>query len=191
MLMAVFAAGLLLFWESAIGLARRNRPVALDEVRFLSSVAADLRAGASVRSAIVVSAAGEPSLARARRLALAGAPLDQVAVAIEGMPVNGARAAAALRVVARAGGRSAEVFDGLADRAMEAVRLQQEQRALTTQVRFSAAVVGGLPFLSLLVGGTGRIGTLIDAGSSGMLVAAIGIGMQAAGSALVWRMAKR
>lgn len=189
MLIGVAAVVVLLLANSLRGLVERNRSAPFDEVQFLTSVAADLRSGASVRTAIA-GTAHHSSVAKAQRLAVAGAPLDEVAVAIEDLPINGQRAAAALQVVARAGGRSAAVFDGLADRAMEAAERARERRALTTQARLSAGVVGGLPVVSLLLGGADRIGLLIGSGNAGIAVAAIAVTMQGVGIGIVWRMAK-
>lgn len=192
MLVAVVMALLILGWDEVASLRRRRRSPAVDEVRFLSTIAADLRSGASVRSAIAAAAAGEgvTSLQTARRLALAGAPLGEVAGVLETLPLNGRRVRAALDVVQIAGGRSAHVFAGLADRAAAEAELVRERRVLTTQVRMSALVVGGLPLLSLLVGGAGRIGTLVASGTGGAVLAAVGVAMQLTGSALVWRMAR-
>jgi len=192
MLIAVLMVLLILGWDDMKPFRRRRRSVAVDEVRFLGTIAADLRAGASVRSAIAAAAAGESdaSLQTAHRLALAGAPLGEVAGALESLTLNGRRVRAALDVVQIAGGRSARVFSGLADRAVAEADLVRERRVLTTQVRMSALVVGGLPVLSLLVGGADRIGALVASGTGGAVVAVVGVAMQLTGSALVWRMAR-
>jgi Flp pilus assembly protein TadB len=191
-LIFIGAALTLVFWDGMRALGRRRQSAAFDEVRFLSAISADLRSGASVRSAIGAAAGNEHvgSLQTARRLAMAGAPLGDVAVVLEGLAVNGRSVAAALRVIEAAGGRSADVFAGLADRAMAEVDRRREQRALTTQVRLSAAVVGGLPILALVFGGYDRIGALLRAGSGGVAVAVVGLGMQLAGIGIVWRLAK-
>jgi Flp pilus assembly protein TadB len=105
------------------------------------------------------------------------------------MPINGHRAAAALRIAGVAGGRSADVFARLADRAAEEEDLRRERRALTTQVRLSAVIVGGLPLVSLLAGGAGRVLDLVDSGRGGAAVAGVGLTAQAVGSLVVWRMA--
>jgi tight adherence protein B len=187
-------AGLALLFSGELRrLAQRRRGDAVDEVRFLSAIAADLRSGSSIRSAISTAAAAEsdPPLRLAGRLAHAGTPLSEVAAAIESLPVNGKRAAAALRIAEITGGRSAEVFAGLADRAMEEADRMRERRVLTAQVRFSAAVVAGLPLLAVLAGGLDRIAILAGAGPGGLAIAVVGIGMQAIGIAAVWRMATR
>lgn len=192
MLVTILLMLLILYWDNVVRLPRRRRSIAIDEVRFLSAIAADLRAGASVRSAIAAAAAGEsdPMLQMVNRLALAGAPFSAVADNLGNLPVNGRRVSAALQVVEEAGGRSANVFASLADRALAEADLARERRVLTTQVRMSAAVVGGLPLLSLLAGGASRLGTLAASGPGGLAVAIVGVLMQVAGGALVWRMAR-
>ncbi len=192
MLVTVLLVLFIVHWGNRRRLPRRRRPEVIDEVRFLSAIAADLRAGASVRSAIAAAASGEsdPMLQTVSRLALAGAPFSEVAESLGNLPVNGRRVSAALRVVEEVGGRSARVFAGLADRALAEAGLARERRVLTTQVRMSAAVVGGLPIVSLLAGGAGRIGTLAASGPGGVALATVGVLMQVTGGALVWRMAQ-
>lgn len=168
-----------------------NHARSVDEVRLLGSIAAELRAGASIRSALVAATSGhndDISLV-VGRMAAAGRPLGDIAAALTELPINGRRAAAALRVVVMAGGRSADVFSRLADRAMEEADLLRERRVQTVQARLSALIIGGIPVVSLLAGGATRVRDLIDAGTGGAVVAAIGLGAQAIGSLLVWRMA--
>lgn len=169
---------------------RRPRPE-LDEVRFLAAIAAELAGGASLRTALADAAAGEdrPSLAAVVQLARCGAPWAMVAGALEGLPINGGRAATAVRVAGLSGGRSADVFLRLSDRAVEEAELRREQRALTTQVRLSALIVGSLPVVSLLFGGGGRVADLLALGSGGRLIAGLGLVMQTGGLLLVRMMA--
>jgi Flp pilus assembly protein TadB len=169
---------------------RRNRGV--DEVQFLMSIQSELRAGASLRWALATAAgsASDPALDTVRRLALAGVPLVELAPKLDRLPVNGPRLAAALQVASVAGGRSAQVFARLAERAVEEASLIRERRALTVQARMSAVVVGGLPLLWVLLGGMDRVRTLTAAGGVGVAVAAAGIGMELAGGFLVWRLAR-
>jgi Flp pilus assembly protein TadB len=187
----IIAALLLAGAEVLPLLAAPKHAAPVDEVRFFGAIAAELRSGSSIRSALANAAAGREDqiLITARRMAAAGGPLDQVAAVLVDLPVNGSRAAAALRVVAMSGGRSADVFSRLADRAAEEADLRRERRALTTSTRLSALVIGGLPIVALLAGGWGRVGDLIASGSGGAVLAAIGLTAQAGGSLLVWRMA--
>jgi Flp pilus assembly protein TadB len=82
------------------------------------------------------------------------------------------------------------MFEILAVGAAEEGSLRRERRALTVQARASAAVVAGLPFLVLVgMAVTGRLGSSGDPALG--LVLAVGIGLQAAGLAVVWGMLRR
>lgn len=177
-------------------LARRGRRRAGpgDEADFLQGLAAELGAGAALRSAVVAAAARAPALdlGRACRLAGAGLPAQEVGDALQAaLPVNGRLAAAAFRLASATGGRVAGLFHSLAGRAAEVGRLERERRALTAQARASAWVVGSLPIgLLIMLGITGRAGALL-AGTAGPLVLAVGLGLEAAGVAVVWLMVRR
>lgn len=168
---------------------RLRQPPGVDEQRFLAAVHSELRAGASLRWAIADAAAGESDggLAKARRLALAGAPITELATSLRQLPENGRRIAAAIEVAALSGGRSADLFLRLADHAATASDVARQQRTLTTQARMSAMVVGGLPLVWLVFGGVGRIHGLVEQGAG--LVAVAGLALEALGSLLVWRLA--
>ena len=193
MLIAAVAAAVLLVWGDIHHIARRQRAGHVDEAAFLASIAANLRAGQSMRAALHEAAELEEdgSLRLVGKLALAGAPLAEMGPLLERLPVNGSRVSAAMQVVEISGGRSAAVFGGLADRAGEESNRRRERRVLTAQARLSAAIVAGLPFVGVLLGGFSRIATLAAAGVGGFVVAAVGLGMQAVGVAVVWRMAIR
>jgi tight adherence protein B len=189
--MLLIAFALMLVVADLVGVLRvRPRTSDIDEVQILSAIAAGLRVGASLRTAIADATgdSGSP-LDAVRHLAVTGAPIGAVARALEGLPFSGPRVAAAVRVAAAAGGRSADVFGRLSDRVVEEAELRRERRILTTQVRMSALIIGGLPVLALVTGGVGRIVALIASGPGGAAVAATGLGMQALGILLVWRMA--
>ncbi len=165
-----------------------RRPV-IDEQQFFLAVYGELRAGSSLRHAIAGAARAQPGeVARSIHCAAAGhEPLAAVCGALRRLPHMGSAAAMATRVATESGGRAAEVFLRLADRARANADLQRQRRTLTVQARMSAAVVGALPLLWLVVGGWGRLQVLISHG--GGVVAAVGIGMEALGITLVWRMA--
>ena len=192
MFLAASASLGVLMWGSLPlrrGLIREER---LDEARFLGAIAAELRTGASLRTSLAA-AAGEstqPPLQAVRRLTLSGAPLAIVAELLSGLPTSGRRLRTALRVAAVTGGRSAAVFERLAERAVDEAALARERRTLTVQARSSAAVVIALPIVSLLFGGAARIGELASAGGGGAMVAATGLVMQIAGAVAVWRVAR-
>ena len=172
---------------------RRRRPGPGDEADFLQGLAAELGAGAALRSAVVAAAARAPALDldRACRLAGAGLPAGEVGRALESaLPVNGRLAAAAFRLASSTGGRVAALFHNLAGRAAEVGRLERERRALTAQARASAWVVGSLPLALLgMLAATGRAGALL-ASPAGSVVLAVGLGLEAAGVAIVWLMVR-
>ena len=116
----------------------------------LRSVAAELRAGRSLRMALVDSARHEPrlDLGRMIRLAEAGRPMEQVADEL-GSCQGLSAAAAAVRVAAMTGGSAVPVFGSLAADAADEAALQRERRELTVQARLSIAVVAGFPIAVL------------------------------------------
>ncbi len=187
--MVLMLAALAVLFVDRLPRLHRPRHV-VDEARFLAAIATELRGGAALRTAIADAAGGglEPK-GDVRRLGVAGGAFRTVTTTLGELPINGRRAATAIRVADIAGGTSADVFLRLSDRAVEEADLQREKRALTTQGRLSALVVGGLPLLGLLVGGGNRIGDMIALGPGGAAVAAVGLGMQVFGLLLVWKMA--
>jgi len=168
---------------------RSERPGPGDEVALLNGLAAELRAGTSLRMALVAGAerAPELDLGRAVRAAAAGQPMSDVAAELTGaLPSSGRFVAAAFRLTATSGGRAASVFEELALRAAETGELSRERRALTSQARLSALVVGGAPVamvIVLLI--TGNAQALLAAGPLGHAMVAIGVGLELAGLAVV------
>ena len=175
-------------WER---IRSRHRRSQLDEHQFYAAVHAEMRGGASLRRALADAAAGHDAaeLRAVRRAASSGAPIAGIAAGLRSLPGSGDRAAVAVRVAARSGGMAADVFLRLADRASEDAELARQRRVLTTQARMSALIVGGLPLAWLALGGVGRIHTLVEHG--GLPIVAIGLGMEAIGVALVWRLASK
>lgn len=171
----------------------RGRAGPADEAGFLQGLAAELDAGASLRTAMTAAATRAPALdlARACRLAGAGLSAEKVGETLQGaLPVNGRLAAAAFRLVSATGGRVAALFHTLAARAAEVGRLNRERRALTAQARASAWVVGGVPIaLLVLLTATGRIGPLLS-DPVGAMVLTVGLALEAAGVAVVWLMVR-
>ncbi|MDX1384833.1 MAG: type II secretion system F family protein, partial [Thermoanaerobaculia bacterium] len=157
------------------------------------AMAAELAAGAPPRTALAAAASrdGDPALGRAARLAEAGMAVDLVSEElVVALPVNGRLAAAAWHLVATAGGPASAMFELLAVRAADEGSLRRERRALTAQARASAAVVAGLPIVLLLgMAATGRLRAGTDPALG--LVVAVGLGLQAAGLAVVWTMLRR
>jgi Flp pilus assembly protein TadB len=168
----------------------RNEPI--DEAAFCSGVAAELRAGASLRHALAAAAERDPAqrLAAPVRAALAGAPAGEVAARLqEALPINGRHAALAFRLASSTGAGAAAVFTRLAAGANAAAESRRERNALTAQARLSAMVVGGAPIGTVAVLlATGRLDTLGSSGGIGVAVGAIGLGLVGLGLAIVWVM---
>lgn len=168
-------------WDSL----RRTRRSIVDEARFYMAVSSALESGTSLPRAIAIASDGSPQLAGLRLAAAGGAP-DEIALALSVLP-GGKGAGAAVRVATRSGGKAAEVFLRLAERAMADADAVRQRRVLTAQARLSAAIVGGLPLVWLALGGVARLQNLVAGG--GAPIAVLGLGMQATGVALVWRLA--
>ena len=193
MLLALLVAGYLVLSDRMDLSRRRLVRSPIDEARLLGVIAAELRTGATVRSAVAGAALTErdPRVRTAGWLARAGAPLEEVAAQLCKLPINGRRLEAALAVVAQTGGRSATIFAGLADRAVREAALRREKRTLTAQVRMSALVVGSLPVVSLAAGGWSRLRVLLASGSGGIGLATAGLAMKVLGVGINWRRAMR
>ena len=167
---------------------RRTRPSPDDEAAFLLGLGTELAGGASLRTSLV-SAAGRASrsldVLPAARAAAAGLPATTVAGLLEdGLPRNGRIAAASWLLAADSGGPASAVMQSLALRAARDGELQRERRSLTAQSRASAWVVAGLP--AVLLAGTLAAGRLDAEGDPALgAIVAVGVGLQAAGVAVV------
>jgi tight adherence protein B len=165
------------------------------EAAYLQAVAAELRAGSSLRHALgsATNRAGGLALDRAVRLAVAGQPLERVAGSLrQAMPRLGALTASAVRTAGVTGGRAADVFDALALLATEEVGLVRERRAATAQARFSAWIVGGIPVAYLLYAGiSGKLAVLQSAGPAGSVLLAVGSLLLAGGVGTMWGMLRK
>ncbi|MDJ0924554.1 MAG: type II secretion system F family protein [Acidimicrobiia bacterium] len=192
MSLALLAVLVVVCWDRIRVLRPPLRGATIDEVRFLSSVAGELRSGMSLRFSLANAAAAEadPILGEAGRLARSGVPLGEVASLLERLPINGRRAAAALRTAEISGGRSSQMFARLADRAVEEAELIRELRSITTQARMSALVVAAIPLASLLLGGGRRTFELASSGPVGLFAAFLGVALQVVGVAAILWMAR-
>ena len=174
---------------------RRVRVVPDDEATLFRAMAAELRSGASLRSALAEAAHRVPQieLERPVRLAAAGTSMADVAGSVEErLPANGRLAAAAFRLSDWSGARVADTFEGLAERAAATAELARERKAATAQARLSALIVGVAPFVfTVLLVVTGRGAGLVSHGAVGWLVLGIGLGLEVFGltivAAIVWR----
>jgi Flp pilus assembly protein TadB len=160
---------------------------------FLRSVAAELRAGRSLRVALVDSARLDPRLGLARtvRVAAAGRPMEHVADELATCPGMTATATA-LRVAAMTGGSAVPIFESLAVDATDEVALARERRELTVQARLSIAVVAGFPIAVLVYQVTsGQAMELVRQGSVGVALLIIGVGLLGLGLAAVATLMRR
>lgn len=161
------------------------------EAAFLEGMAAELRGGASLRSAIVDAAERtDIELDPVVRMAEAGRPMDDIAVRLgEQLPINGSVAGPALRLASSAGSSVADVFDALALRATEAAAEDRERKSSTAQARLSAWLVGGAP-AAVAVGMFVFGGSAVGSSPAARTVALVGFGLQLAGAVVVWAMVR-
>ncbi|MFQ5515936.1 MAG: type II secretion system F family protein [Acidimicrobiia bacterium] len=175
--------------------SRRGKPDGDAEASFLSALAAELRAGASLRHGLMAAAHPdvELDLTPLVRSARLGRPASEMAVHLEAaLPENGALAGAAVEMVAETGASAAATFAALAVRAAEAADDRRQAQALSAHVRLSAWVVGLAPAATwLLLAVTGRAGALFDHGPAGALVLGVGLALEIAGASSVWLMVRR
>lgn len=135
---------------------RRARQVAAAVPSTLEAIAAELRSGATVASAVLSATGAEgplaADLATIRARVEFGATLTEALAAWSSeSDAPGVRAAAgALAVATLAGGRAAEALDGLAASLRGRLAVLAEAKALSSQARLSAVVVGGAPLAYLL-----------------------------------------
>jgi Flp pilus assembly protein TadB len=163
----------------------RRRTEGDDEVLALLGIAAELRAGRTLKAAAAAAGDRAPGLdfSRVRRRVEAGRPGDEVAEALgAALPRHGRMARAALRVGATTGGRMVEAFETAAVLARADDDLVREQRAATAQAGAGAAVLVGLPMLMAagrLTSGdlTGPGGAAVGAGLVLLLLGALAMAL--------------
>ena len=158
----------------------------------LEQVSAALRGGASVPEALDAIAAARGPLAsdvrRVRARAALGLGLaDALATWPDERPLAPVRAVAgALAVAATIGGRAADALDGLAASLRERLGALAEARALSSQARLSALVVGGAPVAYLI------FSAVVDPSSVDVLLATdtgrvcLVLGLACEGLAALW-----
>ena len=164
---------------------RRHRVTPDDEATYFRAVAAELRAGASLRGAVGEAVDRVPALSldRAIRYAAAGAPMTEIADIVEvQFPENGRLIGAAFRLSDWSGAQVADTFAGLADRASASADLARERRAATAHARMSAIVIGIAPVaFAVLLLATGRGAGLMDHGWIGLLILGAGLTLEVLG----------
>jgi tight adherence protein B len=180
---------------AAIRRSRAARVAPDAEARLFRAISAELRAGASLRSAIVDATAAVPGIdlrAAARRCEVGGS-VDEIAERLAAaLPANGRVAAPAVRLAGTTGGRAAALFDILSERATHQGELQRERGTLTAQARLSAVVVGLAPlgFAGLLLA-SGRASVLLDHGTAGVAIMVVGLGLEVSGLVVVALLLRR
>lgn len=183
--LALGAAVVLPWWAGLAGVAagswlalRRSRPDPYQEVAYLQAVSAELRAGRSLRQALVDAGTRAPDLdlARMARLCRSGRPMPEVAEAASAaLPGTGHLAAAAVRIGAESGGRVSAAFATLAGIQTDRIELQREVRAAGAAARASVAVLTVLPVGGLLAAAaTGTLSDLMSMGSVGPVLVGLG-----------------
>ena len=126
-------------------LRRRARPVLGVDAAALLGVLASLQAGATLRSGLA-SLSSEVD-----RLVAVGASTTALADAVaRALPEQGSVAAAAVRMLDRAGGPAAPVLGELAAQAAETTRIRQELRAAVAAPVLQGVIVGGAPLVVLI-----------------------------------------
>jgi tight adherence protein B len=130
---------------------RRARQIAEAVPDMLEHVAAELRSGGTIMTAIGAVGTGDgplaPELALVESRVRLGASLsDALRAWAHERVVPGIEASAgALAMCASVGGASADALDGLATSLRDRLAVASEARALSAQARMSAMVVGGAP----------------------------------------------
>lgn len=123
---------------------REHQPMGADAAALLD-VVASLQSGHPLRTALA------PLSPAVDRQVTAGAPTDRLADAVaESLDEHGLEAAAAVRLLDRAGGPAVGVFAQLAAQAAESVRIRREVRAAVAAPVLQGIVVGGAPLCTLL-----------------------------------------
>lgn len=170
------------------GAAARRRDAALP--RAVEQLAAELRAGGTIRSALerLARAAGplRSELARLHTRLDLGAPLGDALVqwAHESTTSGSTAVAGALRAAVTAGGPAADALDALAQSLDDRLSVLAETRALAAQARASAYVVGTAPIAYLAFAAVvdrPRVAALVTTGigraclALGLLLEALGV----------------
>ncbi len=183
--LALGAPVVLPWWAGLAGIAagiwvalRKSRPDPYQEVSYLQAVSAELRAGRSLRQALVDAGTRAPDLdlARMSRLCRSGRPMLEVAgAASEALPGTGRLAGAAVRIGAESGGQVSAAFATLAGLQTDRIELQREMRAAGSAARASVAVLTVLPIGGLLAAAAaGTLSDLMSMGSVGPILVGIG-----------------
>ena len=199
---ALGAAVFLPWWMSLAGLsvgvwasrrARRTDPY--QEVAYLQAVSAELRAGRSLRQALIEGAVRAPGLdlGYVARLSRSGRPMDEVArAAADALPGTGSLAASAMRIGAESGGQIASAFATLAGIQADRIELARETRSAGAAARASVVVLTVLPVGGLLTAAsTGMLSDLMALGRIGPVLVVLGSSLLVTGAACTLALGRR
>ena len=200
--MAMGAPVVLPWWASVAGVAagiwvvlRKSRPDPYQEVAYLQAVSAELRAGRSLRQALVDAGTRAPDLdlAHVARLCRTGRPMVEVArAASSALPGTGRLAGAAVRIAAESGGRVSAAFATLAGIQADRIELQREMRAAGAAARASVAVLTVLPVGGLLTAAaTGMLSELMSMGTVGPILVGTGAALLVSGASITLLLGRR
>jgi tight adherence protein B len=172
---------------------RRARLVAASVPPAVDRVAAELRTGGTIGTAITALAHGDgvlaPDFARVDARVRLGATTAAAlrAWARERDAPGTAAVAGALAMCAAIGGRAADALEGLASSLRDRLAVAAEARALSAQARMSAIVVGGAPLLYVAWSALAdrRAVHALVATTTGRACVALGLGLELAG---IWWM---
>ncbi len=164
-----------------------------NETTILTAIAAELRAGQSLRGALmsVASDAGG-KFVLLERLVRVGLPLQLSAGELEAqLPSQGRLAGAAVRLVGLVGGQAATVFEGLAVLAQDDQELRREAVTSSAAIRFSAWIIGGIPVVMVVWQlASGRMAATLQL-PFGLPIVGVGLLLVALGASVVAVMTRR
>jgi Flp pilus assembly protein TadB len=181
---------------AAVGIslvARRREARSVLAAAWLRSLAGEMRAGGSLRHALVVSAAAFPELGLApvARAAQVGRPLSEIGTALSGS-TELRPAAAVLEVASLTGGSIVAVVEALAVEAADDHLLTQETRSLTVAARWSVGLVGGFPLVVLALQVVrGEVAAMLKEGPLSQVLVGLGALLLALGMGSVLVLMKR
>ncbi len=200
--MALAAPVVLPWWAVVAGVGvgvwavvHKSRPDPYQEVAYLQAVSSDLRAGRSLRQALIDAAPGSPNLnlGHVVRLCRSGRPMTEVAKAAPAaLPGTGVLVGAAVRIAAASGGRVADAFSALAGIQADRIELKREVRAASSAARASVIVLTVLPLAGLgITAATGMLADLMAMGRVGAVLVGVGVTLLVLGASLTLMLGRR
>jgi tight adherence protein B len=169
---------------------RGRRRVAAAVPETVEVIASELRAGGTIATAITGVASGDGALARdlARveaRVRLGASHIEALQLWVHERDAPGVEAAGgALALCTVVGGRAADALDGLASSLRERLGVLAEARALSSQARLSALVIGLAPlaYLAFSTAIDGRTAQLLFGSAVGRVCLVVGLALEGIGA---------